>query len=152
LTELSLTWIDHLVRHRGGLLNVASVAGFLPGPGMAVYYATKAYVVSFTEALHRELAPQGVRVTALCPGPVLTEFQARAGIVEGSGPSLLTLPAARVAREGYRGLMQGRRLVVPGAGNRAVTALGRFLPRGVMLALIEARQRRRSRAWQPRNS
>ena len=80
LTDLSLAFVDSLERRKGGILNVASVAGFLPGPGMAVYYATKAYVLSFSEALHRELKPKGVRVTVLCPGPVPTEFQARAGI------------------------------------------------------------------------
>ena len=80
LTELSLTFVDSLARHRGGLLNVASVAAFLPGPGMAVYYATKAYVLSFTEALHQEWAGRGIRVSALCPGPVPTEFQARASM------------------------------------------------------------------------
>jgi uncharacterized protein len=146
LTELSLTWIDQLVRHKGGMLNVASVAGFIPGPGMAVYYASKAYVLSFSEALHRELAPQGVRVTTLCPGPVATEFQARAGMTHGVGPSVLALSAERVAREGYRGLMQGRRLVVPGAGNKAVTILSRLVPRGLLLRTIEARQRNRRRA------
>ena len=83
LTELSLRFSDSLIRHRGGILNVASVAGFLPGPGMAVYYASKAYVLSFTEALRAELAPRGVRVTALCPGPVPSEFQARAGFLPG---------------------------------------------------------------------
>lgn len=145
LTELSLTWIDQLVRHKGGILNVASVAGFIPGPGMAVYYASKAYVLSFSEALHRELAPQGVRVTALCPGPVATEFQARAGMTHGAGPSVLALSAERVAREGYHGLMQGCRLVVPGAGNKAVTILSRLVPRGLLLRTIEARQRNRRR-------
>src|SRR5919201_569463 len=88
LTDLSLAFIGALQRRRGGILNVASVAGFLPGPGMAMYYASKAYVVSFSEALHQELAPTGVRVSALCPGPVPTEFQARAGIVEGARPRL----------------------------------------------------------------
>ncbi|MFZ2068968.1 MAG: SDR family NAD(P)-dependent oxidoreductase, partial [Xanthobacteraceae bacterium] len=80
LTELSLVFADSLARHRGGLLNVASIAGFLPGPGMAVYYASKAYVLSFSEALHEELRGRGVRVTVLCPGPVATGFQARAGL------------------------------------------------------------------------
>ena len=80
LTELSLAFTDSLARHRGGILNVASLAAFLPGPGMAVYYASKAYVLSFSEALHHELAGLGVRVTALCPGPVATGFQARAGL------------------------------------------------------------------------
>ena len=68
LTELSLAFIDSLARHKGGILNVASLASFLPAPGMAVYYATKAYVLSFSEALHAELRKKGVRVTALCPG------------------------------------------------------------------------------------
>ena len=80
LTELSLAFVDSLARHGGGILNVASVAAFLPGPGMAVYYASKAYVLSFTEALHRELSSRGIKVTALCPGPVPTEFQARSGM------------------------------------------------------------------------
>ena len=80
LTDLSLAFVGRARAPPGGILNVASVAGFLPGPGMAVYYASKAYVLSFSEALHHELAPRGVRVTALCPGPVPTEFQARAGV------------------------------------------------------------------------
>ena len=67
LTELSLRFVDSMTRHKGGILNVASVASFMPGPGMAVYHATKAYVLSFSEALHQELKPRGVRVTALCP-------------------------------------------------------------------------------------
>jgi short-subunit dehydrogenase len=69
LTDLSLRFSDQLIRHRGGILNVGSIAGFLPGPGMAVYYASKAYVLSFSEGLRGELGPRGVRVTALCPGP-----------------------------------------------------------------------------------
>ena len=69
LTDLSLAFVDALERRRGGILNVASVAAFLPGPNMAVYYATKAYVVSFSAALHWELRARGIRVTALCPGP-----------------------------------------------------------------------------------
>ena len=80
LTDLSLRWLESITRHRGGILNVASIAGFLPGPGMAVYHASKAYVVSFSEALHEELKADGVRVCALCPGPVATEFFDRAGL------------------------------------------------------------------------
>ena len=78
MTDLSLRFSDHLIRHRGGILNLGSLAGFLPGPGMAVYYASKAYVLSFSEALRQELAPHGVRVTTICPGSVSTDFQARA--------------------------------------------------------------------------
>jgi short-subunit dehydrogenase len=145
LTDLSLAFIDALARRRGGLLNVGSVASFLPGPGMAVYYATKAYVLSFSEALHRELKPRGVRVTALCPGPVQTEFQARAGFKEGSLPAFLTLTAERVAADGYRALMAGRRLAVPGFANKVVAPLARLLPRAVVLAATDRYNRDRSR-------
>ncbi len=129
--------------HRGGILNVASVAGFLPGPGMSVYYASKAFVLSFTEALHHELADRGIRVTALCPGPVPTGFQARAGIRPMRAASLLEVSAEKVARAGYAGLMAGKRLVVPGWGNKAVTLLPRLLPRGLVLRLTDARKRQR---------
>jgi short-subunit dehydrogenase len=136
LTELSLRFTESLSRHRGGILNVASIASFMPGPGMAVYHATKAYVLSFSEALHRELAPRGVRVTALCPGPVETEFMARAGIPEGYFPHFLARTADRVAREGYEGLMRGRRVVVPGSGNKAAMLLARLLPRSLVLRMV----------------
>jgi short-subunit dehydrogenase len=123
-------------------LNVGSVAGFLPGPRMAVYYATKAYVLSFSEALYQEMRPSGVRVTALCPGPVPTGFQQRAGFLPGSG-SALSLDARSVALAGYRGLMAGRRLVVPGLGNRILTLALRVVPRGLVVAAVGAIQRKR---------
>jgi len=141
LTELSLAFIASLERRRGGILNVASIAAFMPGPGMAVYYASKAYVLSFSEALHRELKPKGVRVTALCPGPVPTEFQARAGMRDDALPGFLTRSAEQVASDGYRGLMHGRRVVIPGAANRAVTMALRLAPRGLLLDLIARQQR-----------
>jgi short-subunit dehydrogenase len=143
LTDVSLAFLDSLKRRRGGILNVASIAAFMPGPGMAVYYASKAYVLSFSEALHRELKPKGVRVTVLCPGPVPTEFQARAGMSDDAFPRFLTRSAEQVARDGYRGLMQGRRVVVPGAVNRAVTTIIRFAPRTLVLELIARQQRGR---------
>ena len=80
LTALTLRFLPSIVAAKGGVLNVASVAAFMPGPGFAVYYATKAYVRSFSEALSQELKPSGVKVACLCPGPVHTGFQARAGI------------------------------------------------------------------------
>jgi short-subunit dehydrogenase len=144
LTELSLAFLDHLARTNGGLLNVGSVAGFLPAPGMAVYYATKAYVLSFSEALHHELAPRGVRVTCLCPGPVETEFSTRAGALEREPPRLLTVAADKVAEAGYRGLMRGQRLVVPGWANKLVTFLPRIVPKPIILSILAARQRRRT--------
>lgn len=143
LTDLSLRFVGSLERHKGGILNVASIAGFLPGPRSAVYYATKAYVLSFTEALHHELKPRGIRVTALCPGPVPTEFQARAGVPQARGPGLLMLPAERVAQEGYRGFMDGHRVVVPGFGNRLITVLSRLIPRRFLLAALDRRQESR---------
>jgi uncharacterized protein len=143
LTDLSLRWIDGIVKHKGGILNVASVAGFLPGPGMAVYYASKAYVLSFTEALAVELKPLGVRVTALCPGPVKTEFQARAGISMRPPSRLLGRTAQEVAQAGYDGFMAGKRLVIPGLGNKIVSFLPRLFPRSFVLSTTESYQRDR---------
>jgi uncharacterized protein len=140
LTDLSLAFIDSLERRKGGILNVASVAAFLPGPGMAVYYATKAYVLSFSEALHQELKDRGVRVTALCPGPVETEFQARAGMTRALQPRILNRSAGRVAEDGYRALKEGRRVVVPGTANWIVTSLLRFVPHDILLKVTAMRQ------------
>ncbi len=133
LTDLSLRFIDSIVRNGGGILNVASIAGYLPGPYMAVYYASKSYVLSFTEALHHEMRPKGVKVTALCPGPVPTEFQARAGVVPGFDSRVLGMSAERVALAGYRGLMAGKRVVLPGVPMRTIPLLLRFAPRWVVL-------------------
>jgi len=141
LTDLSLRFVDSLARHRGGILNVASVASFMPGPGLAVYYATKAYVLSFGEALHHELAPKGIRVTTLCPGPVATEFQSRAGMPEGYFPSILDRSVERVARDGYDGLMAGKRVVIPGFPNRVAAFLPRLAPRGIVLAVMNRLRR-----------
>ncbi len=143
LTDLSLRFSDHLIRHRGGVLNVGSIAGFLPGPGMAVYYASKAYVVSLTEALRGELGPRGVRVTVLCPGPVPSEFQARAGVEPGFDSSVLNVSAADVARAGYRGLMANKRAVMPGLGIKFVPLLLRLFPRGFILAAVARFQLRK---------
>jgi short-subunit dehydrogenase len=133
VTDLSLRFADQLIRHRGGILNVGSVAGFLPGPGMAVYYASKAYVLSFSEGLRQELAPCGVRVTALCPGPVPSEFQARAGFMPGFDSQILNVSASDVAKAGYRGLMANKRAVLPGLGIKIVPFLLRLFPRGFVL-------------------
>lgn len=145
MTDLTLRFVDSIVRHNGGILNVASIAGFLPGPGMAVYHASKAYAVSFSEAMHQELKDDGVRVCALCPGPVPTQFFSRAGIPRGYFPSFLARSAERVAREGYEGFMGGHRVVVPGFANRIVTLLPRLLPRGLIAGYSAWRWRHASR-------
>jgi short-subunit dehydrogenase len=136
LTDLSLRFSDQLIKNRGGILNVGSIAGFLPGPGMAVYYASKAYVLSFSEALRAELAPYGVRVTVLCPGPVPTEFQARAGFAPGFDSATLNVTAADVAQQAYRGLMANKRAVLPGLGIKMVPLLLRLFPRSFILAAV----------------
>src|ERR1041385_5345910 len=137
-TDLSLRFTDSLARHKGGILNVASVLGFVPGPGMAVYHATKAYLVSFSLALGQELKAQGVRVTALCPGPVDTEFSVRA---KGFLSRKLTRGVDRVVREGVEGFFRGDAIVIPGRNNKVLSMLPRFLPRSVVLAIIGASKR-----------
>lgn len=134
LTDLTLRFTDQLIRNRGGILNIGSIAGFLPGPGMAIYYASKAYVLSFSEAMRRELAPQGVRVTVVCPGPVLTEFQTRAGFTPGFDSAILNVSPAEVARQGYEGLMANKRAVLPGMLIKLVPFLLRFFPRSFIVA------------------
>ncbi|MBR1209569.1 SDR family oxidoreductase [Bradyrhizobium sp. JYMT SZCCT0180] len=143
LTDLSLRFADQLIRHRGGLLNMGSVAGFLSGPGMAVYYASKAYVLSFTEAMRAELAPRGVRVTVVCPGPVPSEFQARAGFAPGFDSVILNVLPAHVARQAYDGLMANKRAVLPGIGIKIVPFLLRFFPRSFILAAVGRLQLRK---------
>jgi uncharacterized protein len=139
LTDLSLRWIESLARNRGGILNVSSITAFFPGPGMAVYHSTKAYVLSFGEALHFELKSKGVRVTTLCPGPVETPFMTRAGIPRSYYPLILERPAAYVARHGYHGFKLGKCIVVPGSGNRVVAVLQRCLPRDFMTRVVARR-------------
>jgi uncharacterized protein len=143
MTDLSLRFSDSLIRHRGGILNLGSLASFLPGPGMAVYYASKAYVLSFSEALRQELAPWGVRVTALCPGSVSSEFQARAGLKPGFEHVILNVSASDVAQAGYRGLMANKRVVLPGFCTKIVPFLLRLFPRGFILAAVGCLQLRK---------
>jgi short-subunit dehydrogenase len=145
MTDLSLRFSDHLIRHRGGILNVGSISGFMPGPGMAVYYASKAYVLSFSEALRGELAPHGVRVTALCPGPVPSVFQARAGFEPGFDSAILNVSSSDVAKAGYRGLMANKRAVLPGLGIKMLPFLIRLFPRGFILAAVGRFQLRKRR-------
>jgi uncharacterized protein len=145
LTDLSLRFAEDLIRHRGGILNVGSIAGFMPGPGMAVYYASKAYVMSFSEALRGELAPRGVRVTVLCPGPVPSEFQSRAGFEPGLDSAILNVSTSDVARAGYQGLMADKRMVLPGLGIKILPFLLRLFPRGFILAAVGRFQLRKRR-------
>ncbi len=135
LNVLALTQLTHLflppmvARRRGRILNVASTAGLQPGPFMAVYYASKAYVLSFTEALAEELRGTGVTATALLPGPTRTEFQSRADMAGSRLMRFGMADARSVAEAGYRGMEAGKVVVIPGITNRMGSLLVRLSPR-----------------------
>jgi short-subunit dehydrogenase len=116
-------------RKSGAILNIASTAAFQPGPGMAVYFATKAFVLSFSEALHEEVKEQGVKVSALCPGPTATEFGEVAGFGPASPSSKLAAAPGPVVQAGIEGLERNRALVIPGMMNKATAQAHRFFPR-----------------------
>lgn len=132
LTELCRLFLPGMIeRGAGGILNVGSTAAFQAGPYMAVYYATKAYVLSLSEALHEEAKPYGVQVSVLCPGPVATEF---AAIADVEGTKLFrngTLESRAVAKAGFWGYREGHAIIIPSAANKATAWGGRFLPRAV---------------------
>jgi len=137
LTELTKLFLGPMLGRRSGkIMNVASTAGFQPGPLMAVYYATKAYVISFSEALANELDGKGVTVTCLCPGATETGFAGRAGNDESRlFKKLRPMDAKTVARAGYRGLLKGKTLVIPGFRNWLLAESIRVSPRKVVTAI-----------------
>jgi uncharacterized protein len=126
-------------RGRGAILNVASTAAFQPLPRQTTYAGTKAFVLSFTESLHQDMRAGGVAVTALCPGPVRTEFVEIAGVEDAAegAPSFVWESAEDVAEAGVRGLERNRRVVVPGLFNRATAMGGQHAPRGIFLRLAD---------------
>lgn len=139
VVELTGRFLNEMVaRGRGAVINVASTASFQPLPGSATYAATKAFVLSFSEAVATELGGRGVTVTALCPGPVKTEFGEVAGYgrIEQQTPDLIWMSAADVAREGVSGAERGKRVVVPGLFNRAGALAGQHSPRAIALPLV----------------
>ena len=143
--EMTLRFLPAICAARGKILNVASVASYFPGgPGMAAYYASKSFLLSFSLALSQELRSQGVTVSALCPGYTKTGFQARAGF--GPGLGLTRFPgtaAISVAEAGYTGLMAGKREIVPGFFNKVSVLLLPFLPKSVVLMIISRLQQNR---------
>ena len=143
LNITALVELSHFVlpamreRRRGAIINIASTGAFQAGPRIAVYFATKAFVLSFTEALHHELKGSGIHVTALCPGPTATEFGPLAGF---KNPTLRTFigPPAPVVRAGLAGLARNQAVVIPGLANKFGAHSNRFLPRAVMRRMAGA--------------
>ncbi len=143
LLDLTLRCLPGLRAARGRILNVASVASFMPGPGMAVYYASKAFVSAFSRALGEELRGAGVTVSVLHPGVTRTGFHARAGLSRAALEASAGASALAVAEAGYVGLMAGRRTIVPGLANKAATLLLPLVPDAVLLPLVHRHQRGR---------
>lgn len=138
LADITLRFLPQMIaKGRGGVINVASTAGFMPGPNMAVYFATKAFVVSFTDALHEETKGTGVTLTTLSPGPVETGFQRRAGMKQARMLSrVIPKSAMAVAQAGWAGFKEGERLVVPGTMNKLAAYALRGAPRRMILPVI----------------
>jgi len=146
LTHLTKLFLPTMVkRGEGRIMNVASIAGFLPGPMMAIYYATKAYVLSFTEAIAAEMRGTGITVTALCPGPTKTNFQKRnaAGEMKYVRSTLIRMTASPVARAGYKGMMKGKTIVIPGMLVKMVPFLLRMTPRNLVARMVRKIQEQR---------
>jgi uncharacterized protein len=148
LVEMTLRFLPSIRSARGKILNVASVAAYFPGgPGMAAYYASKSFVLSFSLALSQELHSQGVAVSALCPGYTKTGFQVRAGFDPNmEHPHFPRSTAMEVAEAGYAGLIAGRREIVPGSLNKLCIRLLPFVPKSITLALISRVQQNRALA------
>jgi short-subunit dehydrogenase len=144
LVEMTLFFLPSIRATRGKILNLASVVAFFPGPGMAVYYASKAFIRSFSLALSQEARRDGVTVSTLCPGLTRTGFQTRAGFSESMGLARFSGASAReVAEAGYKGLMAGKRTIVPGFGNKILVLMARLVPDSIILPIIERMQQKR---------
>jgi short-subunit dehydrogenase len=142
LTHLTGLFVRDMVkRGRGRILNISSMAGFEPGPLMAIYHASKAYVLSFSEAIANEVKGTGVTVTCLCPGPTATNFQARARMQRSRYAARESMmDAVEVARIGYRGLMAGKSVVIPGLRNQILIWSLRLASRGMVTNVVRKAQ------------
>ena len=144
LLDLTIRFLPELKAARGKILNVGSMAGYMAGPGMAVYYASKHFVSAFSRGLAQELKGTGVSVSLLNPGLTRSEFHRRAGVLTSPGLSKVPSATSRsVAEAGYAGLMAGRRVIVPGIGNKISSVLLPFIPDALMLPIVHRFQRRR---------
>ena len=136
VVELTKRFLPAMIERRSGrVLNVASTAAFVPGPWMSIYYASKAFVLSFSEAIDYELKPHGITVTTLCPGPTESEFKVRAGSKRSRLFEAYVMDAPQVARVGYDAMMKGRAVVIPGLRNKLIPVVARAMPRPLMTKL-----------------
>lgn len=142
LTHLTKLFLPEMLACKTGkILNVASTAAFQPGPLMAVYYATKAYVLSFSQALANELEGTSVTVTALCPGPTESRFQARANMDNSKlVKDKQMMDASKVAVIGYRGLINNQTVIIPGWQNKLLALIAKFLPRNLVVKIVRNMQ------------
>jgi len=137
LTNLTKYFFKKMIeRKNGGILNVASTAAFIGGPKMAMYYSSKAYVLSLTEALHDEAKEFGIRVSCLCPGPVKTSFQQKAGIEKSEKARRYLMDASKVAEEAYVGFFKGKAIIIPGYKNKLLVLGNKLIPRSLSRKII----------------
>lgn len=137
LTKLTKHFLKGMIKNGyGGVLNVASTAAFVGGPKMAMYYSSKAYVLSLTEALHDEVKSYGIRVTCLCPGPVSTSFQEKSGIKKSKKAKSYLMTADKVAQEGYRGFLKNKTIVIPGYRNKLLVIGTKIIPRSLSRRIV----------------
>lgn len=137
LTRLTKIFSNRMIEEgRGRILNVASTAAFVSGPKMAMYYSTKAYVLSLTEALHEELKEYGVVVSCLCPGPVKTSFQKKAGIKKAEGAKKYLMDSETVAKIAYKNFLKGKAIIIPGFKNKLAIIANKLAPRSISRKVI----------------
>ena len=137
LTTLTKYFVKYMIkRGNGGILNVASTAAFIGGPKMSMYYSSKAYVLSLTEAIHDEVKNLGIRVSCLCPGPVKTSFQEKAGIKKSEKSKKYLMDASRVAEEAYLGFRKGKTIIIPGYKNKLLILGNKLIPRVLSRKII----------------
>jgi short-subunit dehydrogenase len=136
IVDLTKRFLPAMIERRSGrILNVASTAAFVPGPWMSIYYATKAFLLSFSQAIDYELKPQGITVTTLCPGPTESEFKVRAGSQRSRLFEAFVMDAPRVARVGYDAMMKGKAVAIPGLRNKLIPVAARLAPRPLIAQL-----------------
>jgi short-subunit dehydrogenase len=136
VVDLTKRFLPHMIERRSGrILNVASTAAFVPGPWMSVYYATKAFLLSFSQAIDYELKANGITVTTLCPGPTESEFKVRAGSQRSRLFEAFVMDAPRVARVGYDAMMKGKAVAIPGMRNKLIPVAARLAPRSLIAEL-----------------